>query len=117
MIRNLLSNALKYTKCGKLLFGCRRRGEILRVEIWDTGIGIPEQDLQAIFDEYYQLGNATRERSLGLGLDCPLCSALRACSVTRCVFARSPARALSSRSTSCLPRVRSHRIKAFRRRR
>ena len=68
MIRNLLSNALKYTKCGKVLFGCRRRGEILRVEIWDTGIGIPEQDLQAIFDEYHQLGNATRERSLGLGL-------------------------------------------------
>ncbi len=50
MIRNLLSNALKYTRRGKVLLGCRRRGGILRIEICDTGIGIAEQDLQAIFD-------------------------------------------------------------------
>ena len=68
MLRNLLSNALKYTKRGKVLLGCRRRGEMLSIEIWDTGIGIAEQDLQAIFGEYHQLGNAARERSLGLGL-------------------------------------------------
>src|ERR1700684_2734694 len=42
MIRNLLSNALKYTWRGKVLIGCRRRQERLRIEIWDTGIGIPE---------------------------------------------------------------------------
>ena len=41
---------------------------MLSIEVWDTGIGIAEQDLQAIFDEYHQLGNAARERSLGLGL-------------------------------------------------
>jgi two-component system CheB/CheR fusion protein len=68
MIRNLLSNALKYTRRGKVLLGCRRRGGILRIEVWDTGIGIAEQELQAIFGEYHQLGNAARERSLGLGL-------------------------------------------------
>ena len=42
MIRNLLSNALKYTQRGKVLVGCRRRGEKLRIEIWDTGVGIPD---------------------------------------------------------------------------
>jgi two-component system CheB/CheR fusion protein len=68
MVRNLLSNALKYTRRGKVLLGCRRRGDKLNIEIWDTGIGIPEQELEAIFGEYHQLDNAARERSRGLGL-------------------------------------------------
>ncbi len=68
MIRNLLSNALKYTKKGKVLLGCRRRGGTLSIEIWDTGIGIPAAELHSIFDEYHQIGNAARERGLGLGL-------------------------------------------------
>jgi two-component system CheB/CheR fusion protein len=68
MIRNLLSNALKYTKYGKLLLGCRRQGGMLRIEVGDTGIGIPQDDLQTIFEEYHQLGNPARQRSLGLGL-------------------------------------------------
>ena len=68
MLRNLLSNALKYTRQGKVLLGCRRRGAMLRIEVWDTGIGIAEQNLQAIFGEYHQLGNTARERRLGLGL-------------------------------------------------
>ena len=68
MIRNLLSNAVKYTSEGKILLGCRRRGEMLRVEVWDTGIGIPEEQLQEIFEEFRQLDNPARERSKGLGL-------------------------------------------------
>ena len=68
MIRNLLANALKYTKSGKILLGCRRRDGKLRIEVWDTGIGIPDAEIQAIFDEYHQIGNEARERSLGLGL-------------------------------------------------
>jgi two-component system CheB/CheR fusion protein len=68
MIRNLLSNALKYTKSGKVLLGCRRRNGMLSIEICDTGPGIPGGDLQAIFEEYRQLDNAARERSQGLGL-------------------------------------------------
>jgi two-component system CheB/CheR fusion protein len=68
MIRNLLSNALKYTQQGKVLVGCRRHKGKLRIEIWDTGIGIPESELQAIFEEYHQLDNAARQRSHGLGL-------------------------------------------------
>ena len=68
MVRNLLSNALKYTKCGKVLLGCRRREGMLSIEVWDTGIGIPDEEIQSIFEEYHQIGNEARERSLGLGL-------------------------------------------------
>jgi len=68
MIRNLLANALKYTKRGKVLLGCRRRGDTLSVEIWDTGIGIADSELQAIFEEYHQIDNPSRDRDLGLGL-------------------------------------------------
>lgn len=68
MIRNLLSNALKYTPHGKVLLGCRRQAGMLRIEVWDTGVGIPEEELHAIFEEYHQLDNAARERSRGLGL-------------------------------------------------
>ncbi len=68
MLRNLLTNAIKYTRSGKVLLGCRRRAGCLSIEIWDTGIGIPEAELQTIFEEYHQLDNAARERSRGLGL-------------------------------------------------
>jgi two-component system, chemotaxis family, CheB/CheR fusion protein len=68
MIRNLLSNAFKYTMRGKVLLGCRRHRGKLSIEIWDTGKGIPANELEAIFEEYHQLGNADRDRSLGLGL-------------------------------------------------
>ena len=68
MIRNLLSNAMKYTPHGKVLVGCRRHEGQLRIEIWDTGIGIPASELQAIFEDYHQLDNAARQRSHGLGL-------------------------------------------------
>lgn len=68
MIRNLLGNAIKYTRRGKILLGCRRRGNNLRIEVWDTGIGIAADQLHAIFDEFHQVDNVARERSLGLGL-------------------------------------------------
>jgi two-component system CheB/CheR fusion protein len=68
MLRNLLSNALKYTARGRVLLGCRRRPGKLRIEVWDTGRGIPASELEAIFEEYHQIDNAARERSRGLGL-------------------------------------------------
>ena len=68
MLRNLLANAVKYTERGKVLLGCRRRGDKLRLEVWDTGIGIPAGQLEAIFEEFHQLDNAARERSRGIGL-------------------------------------------------
>ncbi len=68
MLRNLLSNAVKYTRQGKVLLGCRRREGKLSIEVWDSGIGIPDAELQDIFEEYHQLDNPARERVLGLGL-------------------------------------------------
>jgi two-component system CheB/CheR fusion protein len=50
------------------LLGCRRSGDRLRIEVWDTGPGIPEMELQAIFEEFHQLDNPARQRSKGLGL-------------------------------------------------
>jgi two-component system, chemotaxis family, CheB/CheR fusion protein len=68
ILRNLIANAIKYTASGKVLIGCRRHKDHLRIEIWDSGVGIDAIDLQAIFDEYHQIDNAARERSRGLGL-------------------------------------------------
>ena len=68
MLRNLLSNAMKYTQQGRVLLGCRRHGDMVRIEVWDTGIGIPDSEFQAIFEEYHQVDNGARERSRGLGL-------------------------------------------------
>ncbi|MBU2090914.1 MAG: response regulator, partial [Alphaproteobacteria bacterium] len=68
MIRNLLSNALKYTKRGRVLLGCRRHQGMLSIEIWDTGVGIPGNELQSIFEEFHQLDNAAHEQSRGFGL-------------------------------------------------
>ena len=52
ILQNIVSNALKYTPEGSVLIGCRRRGNQLRLDIWDTGIGIPEEDQPAIFDRH-----------------------------------------------------------------
>lgn len=68
MLRNLLANAVKYTERGKVLLGCRRRGDKLRIEVWDTGIGIAPEQLRAIFQEFHQIDNPARERSRGIGL-------------------------------------------------
>jgi two-component system CheB/CheR fusion protein len=68
MIRNLLANAGKYTKKGRILLGCRRRAERLRIEVWDTGLGIPQQQLRAIFEESYQQDNPAHDLRYGAGL-------------------------------------------------
>ena len=68
IIRNLLSNAIKYTTTGKILLGCRRRGDKLRIEVWDTGRGIPEVEISSIFREFHRLDNSAAERRRGFGL-------------------------------------------------
>ncbi|CRQ77564.1 Sensor kinase protein RcsC [Pseudomonas aeruginosa] len=70
ILRNLLSNACRYTERGSVLLGARRRGDKVRLEVWDTGRGIPADQLQAIFLEFNQLdaGRASERRGVGLGL-------------------------------------------------
>jgi two-component system CheB/CheR fusion protein len=68
ILRNLLSNAMRYTHSGRVLMGCRRHGSNLRIEVWDTGIGIPPEQVETIFEEFYQLDNPARDRSKGWGL-------------------------------------------------
>ncbi len=68
ILRNLVSNAIRYTERGGVLVGCRARGDQLLIEVWDTGIGIEPTQHQAIFREFHQLGNAERDRRKGLGL-------------------------------------------------
>jgi two-component system, sensor histidine kinase len=68
VIRNFLSNAIRYTQHGGVLLACRRRKAAIRIEVWDTGEGIPNEKLSDVFQEFYQLGNPERDRSKGLGL-------------------------------------------------
>jgi len=68
ILGNLIGNAVNHTAQGRVLVGCRRAGDHLRIEVWDSGPGIPEQARQRIFDEYVQLNNPARQRQQGLGL-------------------------------------------------
>lgn len=68
VLRNLLTNALRYTTTGGVLLGCRQRDGRVAIEVWDTGPGIPEDKLDAVFEDFIQLGNPERDRAKGLGL-------------------------------------------------
>lgn len=69
LLQNLVSNAIKYTKDGRVLVGCRHRGNRIVVEVLDTGMGIPESKQKAIFQEFHRLDDGMRAaKGLGLGL-------------------------------------------------
>ncbi|MGH6790472.1 MAG: NahK/ErcS family hybrid sensor histidine kinase/response regulator [Pseudolabrys sp.] len=69
LLQNLVSNAIKYTPKGRVLVGCRRQGERLRIDIYDTGVGIPKSKQHDIFLEFHRLDQGARiARGLGLGL-------------------------------------------------
>jgi signal transduction histidine kinase/CheY-like chemotaxis protein len=68
VLRNLISNAIRYTQRGRLLVGCRRRRDGLLIAISDTGIGIEAEHLEAIFNAYYQVPAGGRARTSGIGL-------------------------------------------------
>ncbi|WP_334158307.1 hybrid sensor histidine kinase/response regulator [Achromobacter insolitus] len=68
LLRNLISNAIVHTEGGRVLVGCRRIGNRLRMEVWDNGPGIPKSEQERVFWEFHQLANPERDRSKGLGL-------------------------------------------------
>jgi CheY-like chemotaxis protein len=70
VLQNFLSNAIRYTRRGRVLLGCRRRGNDLNIEVWDSGPGIPEEKRKEIFEEFRRLDefDDDQERGLGLGL-------------------------------------------------
>ncbi|CAI8938890.1 two-component system, sensor histidine kinase [Pseudomonas donghuensis] len=70
ILRNLLSNAIRYTPRGRVLLGCRRRGATLWIEVWDTGIGIAEDRREEVFQEFKRgdIQRPDQDRGLGLGL-------------------------------------------------
>ncbi len=70
ILMNFLANAIRYTRRGGIVIGCRRRGSSLRIEVWDTGVGIAAAEQQRIFEDFYQVAGVARgvDRGLGLGL-------------------------------------------------
>ncbi len=69
LLQNLVSNAIKYTPKGRVLVGCRRHRECLRIDVFDTGIGIPSSKKRAVFQEFHRLDQGAKvARGLGLGL-------------------------------------------------
>ncbi len=68
ILRNFISNALRYTEQGNITINCLMKDGLIRTEVTDTGIGIPEDEQEIIFEEFHQLNNVERDRSKGLGL-------------------------------------------------
>lgn len=68
ILSNLIGNAIRYTAEGAVLVVARQRGEQVWVDVWDSGVGIPEDQIERVFEAYYQLGNPGRDRAQGLGI-------------------------------------------------
>jgi PAS domain S-box-containing protein len=68
VLRNLISNAIRYTERGRVLIGCRRRGETVSIEVWDTGIGIPPDQFGEIFREFHRSHKKTHRAIEGFGI-------------------------------------------------
>jgi PAS domain S-box len=68
ILRNLITNAVRYTDRGGILVGCRQRGGYARIEVWDTGIGIPQEQFELIFKEFHQVPSPASNGRGGLGI-------------------------------------------------
>ena len=68
ILRNFISNALRYTGKGKVLLGCRRRGDSVLIEVWDNGVGMSPAEIEVVFQEFKRLKHSSKAFSNGLGL-------------------------------------------------
>jgi PAS domain S-box-containing protein len=100
-LRNLIENALRYTARGGVLFGARRRGDRIRVDVIDTGVGVPAEKQAEIFEEFHQLHNPGRDLEQGLGLGLAIVSRLSALLDMRVEVSSRPGR--GSRFSLSLP--------------
>jgi len=73
ILQNFLANSIRYTETGGVLLGCRLRGDQLRISVWDTGVGIDNAEVKAIFQEFHRLDYARRLDEKGLGLGLAIC--------------------------------------------
>lgn len=76
ILSNLLANALRYTKQGSITLRAEQQGKRVRIQVQDTGPGIPAEEHEAIFSEFYQLANPERDSRKGLGLGLAIVSRL-----------------------------------------
>lgn len=92
MLRNFVSNAIRYTPRGRVLVGCRRRAAGLEICVHDTGIGIDARDLERIFEEYYQVPTTERPRDAGIGLGLSIVSRIARLLALECAVESTPGR-------------------------
>lgn len=109
LLRNLIDNAIKYTEKGGVLVAFRRRRGSALIQVWDTGIGVAPEHLEAIFDEYFQVGNPQRDRTKGLGLG--LANAKRVASILGNPIRCSSRLGIGSRFEVCVPLAETSRTK------
>jgi len=76
ILGNFMSNAIRYTNKGSVLIGCRKRGDKVVIEVWDTGCGISDDQMSFIYEDFYQIENKERDRGKGLGLGLALAKRL-----------------------------------------
>jgi signal transduction histidine kinase/CheY-like chemotaxis protein len=100
---NLVCNAVRYTSQGGVVVGSRRRGDMLRIEVWDSGPGIPEDQRRNIFDEFYQLADPKRGQHGGLGLGLAIVD--RLCRVLNHPIELNSVLGMGSRFTIIVPMV------------
>ena len=103
VLQNLISNALRYTRAGGVLVGCRRRGDSVELCVWDTGPGIPESQQRAIFDEFRRLDRPSPWGEQGLGLGLSICDRIAR------LLGHATRPALAARARLGVPRARAAR--------
>lgn len=88
IVSNFVANAIRYTEHGGVVIGVRRKGDKVRIEVWDSGVGIEGKYLPFVFQEFYQINNPERDANKGLGLGLAIVDRL-ANALRQHVFVRS----------------------------